>query len=365
MNFENLADHKLLSIKPVSSPDLVKPSGVKSVLWIQLVVFILGLGLLSFVVYYIGFYKIFEALQRVGWGFLLILTLNGVRHWLRALCIYLAIPAEHRKFNYLHAVSARLGGEAVSVLTFTGPLLGEAAKATLLKTRVPLSQGISAVVVDNILYDISVILLILSGVGVLLFSFAVGENPIIYVLFIITGFITLIAIGLMLLTKYRIKPITWLLTKFSKKTWLPQFILAKKDHINEIETNVYDFYTERRGSFYSLIGINFLAHALGIGEVYLALYLLGFTPNMVNSFIIESLTKVINLIFSFVPGTVGVYEGGTGVILHTLGYVTATGVMLGLVRKGAILFWTCVGLIILLWRAIPKRHTQQTVNQRM
>ena len=364
MNFENLADHKMLPIKPVSKPDLVKPSGVKSFLWFQLVAFILGLGLLSFVIYYTGFQTIFEALRRVGWGFLLILALNGARHLLRALSVYLAIPAEHRKFKFLYAVAARLGGDAVSVLTFTGPLLGEATKATLLKKHTPVSQSIAAVVVDNILYDISVILLILSGVGILLYTYAVGDKPIIFVLLGITTFISFVAIGLMLLAKYRIKPMTWLINKFSEKPWLPQFISAKKDYIYQVETNVYDFYTERRGSFYKLIGINFLAHALGICEVYVTLYLLGFTPNIVNSFIIESLTKVINLVFSFVPGTVGVYEGGTGVILHTLGYVTATGVMLGLVRKGSILFWTSIGLAILLWGAIPKRHSQ-TVNQGM
>ena len=364
MNFENLANHKMLPIKPVSKPDLVKLSGVKSFVWFQLAAFILGLGLLSFVIYYTGFQTIFEALQRVGWGFLLILALNGLRHLLRAFCVYLAVPTEHRKFNFLYAVSVRLGGEAVSVLTFTGPLLGEATKATLLKNRVPLAQGISAVVVDNILYDISVILLMLSGVGILLYTYAIGDKPIIYVLFGITSFIILVSIGLMLLAKYRIKPMTWLIERFSEKSWLPRFISAKKDYIYQVETNVYDFYTERRASFYKLIGINFLAHALGICEVYVALYLLGFTPNIVNSFIIESLTKVINLVFSFVPATVGVYEGGTGIILHTLGYVTATGVMLGLVRKGSILFWTSVGLMILLWGAIPKGNTQ-TINQGM
>lgn len=50
------------------------------------------------------------------------------------------------------------------------------------------------------------------------------------------------------------------------------------------------------------------------------------------------------------PATIGVYEGGNGVILHTLGYATATGVVLGLVRKGAIIFWTMIGLVILLWK---------------
>ncbi len=35
-----------------------------------------------------------------------------------------------------------------------------------------------------------------------------------------------------------------------------------------------------------------------------------------QAYIIESLTKVINFVFAFVPGTIGVYEGGTEVILQ-------------------------------------------------
>jgi hypothetical protein len=46
------------------------------------------------------------------------------------------------------------------------------------------------------------------------------------------------------------------------------------------------------------------------------------------AYIIESLTKVINFAFAFVPGTIGVYEAGNGIILRTLGYTTAVGVAL-------------------------------------
>ena len=54
---------------------------------------------------------------------------------------------------------------------------------------------------------------------------------------------------------------------------------------------------------------------------------------MAQAYIIESLTKVINFAFAFVPGTIGVYEGGTEVILQALGFAAATGVALALVRK--------------------------------
>ncbi|HMH42544.1 MAG TPA: ABC transporter permease [Pyrinomonadaceae bacterium] len=53
------------------------------------------------------------------------------------------------------------------------------------------------------------------------------------------------------------------------------------------------------------------------------------------------------------PGTIGVYETGNGIILRTLGYTTAIGVALAIVRKAAIIFWTVIGLLIIAWRALP------------
>jgi putative ABC transport system permease protein len=73
-----------------------------------------------------------------------------------------------------------------------------------------------------------------------------------------------------------------------------------------------------------------------------------------QAYIIESLTKVINAVFAFVPGTIGVYEGGTEVILQKgLGFTPAAGLALALVRKAAIVSWTSAGLLVLTWRTLP------------
>ncbi|HKU72511.1 MAG TPA: ABC transporter permease, partial [Pyrinomonadaceae bacterium] len=82
--------------------------------------------------------------------------------------------------------------------------------------------------------------------------------------------------------------------------------------------------------------------------------MLGFHPQVAQAYIIESLTKVINFAFAFVPGTIGVYEGGTEVILQKgLGFTPAAGLALALVRKAAIVVWTSIGLLVLTWRTLP------------
>jgi uncharacterized membrane protein YbhN (UPF0104 family) len=148
--------------------------------------------------------------------------------------------------------------------------------------------------------------------------------------------------------------LSFVLAKLDNRGWLPGAVARRRDYIHEIETNVYSVYNDRPKLFYSLLGLGFLAHVTSVLEVFLALNLLGYSPSFVQAYIIESLTKVINAAFSFVPGVVGVYEGGNGIILKALGFTTAIGVALALVRRGAILFWAAFGFAILLWRTVDR-----------
>ncbi len=141
---------------------------------IQMLVFLAGFGLLIYLMYKTGFYTIYNIISQMGWYFFVIVLLNGLRHFLRAWCIYLTVPPSQRLFKYRNALAARLGGEAVSFITFTGPFLGDATKAALLKKHIPLSQSGAAIIIDDVIYYVSVVMLILSGVG--LMSLAYTNN---------------------------------------------------------------------------------------------------------------------------------------------------------------------------------------------
>jgi uncharacterized protein (TIRG00374 family) len=346
MNTENLTGED-----PLTDPKKSQFKGL--MVYFQFASFLIGIVLLILVIYEIGLQTIADALGRVGWGFLIVIGLNGSRHFLRALSLYLAIPAQHRSFKFRYALAARLGGEAVSFATFTGPFLGEATKAAMLKRNVPLAQGVTAVVVDNILYDISVGLLVLGGVGALFYIYGDGSDDAIeYALIGVSAAIALGFAALLFAAREEFKPATWLFKKLSAKNLLPGLLEKKKQAVFQLEENVYQFYRERKGAFFAVSGLIAFSHMLSFVEVYLVMTMLGLESSASTAFIIESLNKIINSVFSFVPGTVGVSEGGNGIILRTLGYETAAGVTLALVRRGAMLFWIIIGLIILIWRMV-------------
>jgi putative ABC transport system permease protein len=334
-------------------PETTTTNSRRSFVWLQTLAFLLGLGLLIFVINRVGVQPLFDALLRIGFGFFVILGLSGLRHFLRTIAMRAAVPAEHRRITFRQAFAARLGGEAISFLTFTGPLLGEATKVALLRKRIPLTYGVPALVVDNLLYNLSVVFFVLSGACVMLAWYPLP--PSVYLVLLIIAIVA--ASGILvaaIAAKRRVMLLTWAIDRLGELRLSPKVILKRRHHIYHLESKVYDFYKHHPAAFFVMIACNLAAHAASVVEVYVALKMLGFQPQVAQAYIIESLTKVINFAFAFVPGTIGVYEGGTEVILQKgLGFTPAAGLALALVRKAAIVVWTSIGLLVLTWRALP------------
>lgn len=354
---ENLTDNwqtaqvdEELSEAPDAAP---ASSSRRYLIWLQALAFLLGLGLLVYVINRVGVQPLFDALLRIGFGFFVIVGLSGLRHVLRTIAMRAAVPPEHRRLTFRQAFAARLGGEAISFLTFTGPLLGEATKVALLRKRVPLTYGVPALVVDNLLYNLSVVFFILSGAVVMLVKYPLAPQ-VNMVLLIIAAVAASGIVVAAIAAKRRVMLLTWITDRLAQLRLSPKVILRKRHHIYHLESKVYDFYKHHPTAFFVMVACNLLAHAASVFEVYLALKMLGFQTGVAQSYIIESLTKVINAVFAFVPGTIGVYEGGTEIILQKgLGFTPAAGLALALVRKAAIVSWTSIGLLVLTWRTLP------------
>ncbi len=322
---------------------------------------IVGLLLLFSLLYFVGYHTILDSLTQVGWGFIPIIILNVGRHIFRSYSMYLAVPPQHRNFKFRQVIAARFGGEAISFISFTGPFLGDATKAMLLKKDIPITYGAAAVLKDNLVYYTTVILMIMAGSIFYLYSFS---SPVFLSIWPAILCASVLCAGCIILAiSFRITPFSSLITKLRKFKLAPRFILKSQETILKVETDAVHFYHHRRTDFFTLFGINTLVHFLSVCEVYIALEFLGFDSFWSNAFIIESLTKIVNVIFGFVPGMVGVYEGGTGIIMKSLGSTAAVGIALALVRRGAMIVSFFAGTGVLLWRAL-NRGTESLAHSR-
>ncbi|HJQ31180.1 MAG TPA: ABC transporter permease [Pyrinomonadaceae bacterium] len=320
--------------------------------YLHILAFVFGAALLFFLVRAVGLEPIFQALGQIQYGFLLLLSIAGLRHALRTISMRLAVAREHRHFTFWEAFTTRLAGETITFFTFTGPVLGEATKAALLRKRVPTKAAVQALAVDNLLYNLSVALYISSGAVVMLLTYDLPVGARLPLYGIAAGMAAIIILTAAAVLS-DVMPVTAAVDFFIRRGIKARWFASRRRHFHEVEENVYDFYHQRPRSFFIMFACDLLAHATTVAEVAAVLWMLGFEPSVGVSYIIDSLTKVINLVFSFVPATIGVYEGGTGFILHTLGYAVATGLTIGIVRKASMIVWALVGLGMLVRHTAP------------
>src|SRR6185369_12673475 len=102
-------------------------------------------------------------------------------------------------------------------------------------------------------------------------------------------------------------------------------------------------------SFLSIFLLDMSFHAAGILEVFITLsFISPLAPTFTQAFILESVNRIINVTFKFIPLRAGVDEGGTGQVSKVLGFARGIGVTLAIVRKGRDIFWSAIG-VLLIW----------------
>ena len=347
----------------------LRPSMKKSVFHVfQVVSFVAGISLFVYLLRQTGLAALGDHLGALGWGFVVIIALSGVRNCLRAGSWYVAIEPSDRNIHFWTLMNVMLAGEAIKYLTATGPLLGEPAKAAMVRRQIPLLQGLSSVLVENLIYYLTVFVFMFAGLPALVRLAEVPGNV------MLTGYILMGFIGIAVaLTSLAIRNRWYILARGLEQ--LARLLAHRRagqltnqapdqgrepertggrgriesiaSQVRIVEDNLYTFYEHRRGAFYLIFSLNMVAHLINVVEVYVILTLFGLPGSLLIGFLIEAVTKVINLVFFFVPTRAGVYESGNALLLQALGMSAAAGVALAIIRKLRAFVWVGYGLIVI------------------
>lgn len=309
---------------------------------------VLGLALFAVMVERAGIDEISARVGSLGAAFLLILLIGGMRPATRAAAWRAALPPEHR-ISFAELVKARLIGDALGQLTPAGPLVAEPARLAALHRTVPLATSLHSLAVETITYLFLSGIVVLGGMLLLLASFAVSQP--LRRASTIASLAVLAVLAVSLLVIVRRWAVLSSIGEWARRSLhLVGFSLRWKRHVRRLHTfeqEVFEFYRLRHADFVSIIIYDGLFHVLGVVETWLTLEMLGFKTTALAAFLFEATNRAVNLVFSFVPGRVGVDEAGTGALAQMLGTGSAAGVALALVRKARLLTWTGVGLLLL------------------
>ena len=320
---------------------------------------LLGLLLFSYFVRKAGVGEIIDGIRRLGLAFLLILAISSIRHIVRSVAWTKCVERPfHLRFR--DALAARLMGDALgNIIPLASVAVSEPSKAVFVKDRLPILVGLSALAVENIFYSLSVCLFIFAGTATLLLSFPLPK-PLRYAC--IGALVTLVVIvplGYLVLRR-QARFVSGTVRLLGRRGIARSAMEKMKPRAEMLEDRIYGFYNRSQRSLIPILGLEVLFHLTGIAEIYATLtYISPVAPSIRQAFILESVNRIINVAFKFVPLRAGVDEGGTGQVSKVLGFAKATGVTLAIVRKSRDIFWSTIGVVLLLKKGFSLRSVGQ------
>ena len=317
---------------------------------------LLGLGLFVYFVYSVGVGEIIKGIVNLGFiGFAFIIFVYFLRVAARASAWRLSVSAPH-KLKLRDTLPAVIIGEALSSLIPLGILISGTSKAVAVQRRVPLVVGLSSVATENLFYSFITGLFIIFGAFLFLLSSELEKTWVLMINVLIGVIFALIVFALLIIIRQ------WHLLSnlcdWFYNRHLGRGILENgRGQALLFENLIFGFYRQYPRRFLPICLFQIAFHALGILEVWFILSRISTAlPSFNSSFLLESISRLITIVFKLVPFLIGVDEAGAQIITETLALGAGVGVTIGIIRKGRILFWTAIGLILIFKRGISVRE---------
>jgi hypothetical protein len=340
------------SAEQKSAAGRFKPAGI--------IFALLGILLFAYVVRRVGTGVIVVNIKRLGAGFLLVLLLSFGRLVVRALAWTRCFEAPHQ-LRFRDALQARIMGDALgNLIPFGTMIIGEPAKAVLVRRRVPLLASLSSLAIENIFYSLSVSLFIFAGTVALLLSFPLPRALRYACLAALAG--VAVVISLAYLVIHRQWEFLSGAVEFLYGRGIARKLLeTRRESVRSMENRIYGFYGRNRARFLPIMLLEFCFHLAGVLEAYVVLWFISLdhAPTLLMAFVLESVNRMITIAFKFMPMRVGVGESTTEWFAKFLGFAQGTGATLEIIRKIRDLCWTAMGFALLLRRGLSLRSVAE------
>jgi hypothetical protein len=322
---------------------------------------ILGMALFVYLVYAIGFWQIVHGIELFGWvGFAIILGMYFLRIGVRAIAWTLSVHPPY-ELSLRDTVPAVIIGEAMSSTIPLGIVASGTSKALVVRDKVTLTVGLSSVATENLFYSFTTALFLIAGGILMTLQFDLQPEIVAAIEFIVGALIVLVALGIVMVIR------EWHMASWCCE-WMYQHGIFKRllergrFDVRRFEDLIYGFYHEYPGRFIPICLLEALFHLLGVAEVWYILTRISEHPGFTAAFLLESISRLIAAVFKLVPFVIGVDEAGARFVGESLALAAGVGVTLAVIRKGRILFWSIIGIILLIKRGLSIRHIHEWLD---
>ena len=323
-----------------------------------------GAALFIFILHRFNTQELWTRLRTLDVRFAWVLVLAGLRPVLRALAWLRCLPEDARNVGLFSVWRARVIGDAIGNLTTAGPLLAEPARVVIFSAHLPLATVVASQTLEFFSYVLSACVVMLAGALVLL-AVVGWHSP----LSLISAGLAL-GLGTFLLVTVLIWVQRWSLIELLRKVSahisslhsflhsILQRLETPLQKLQQLEEHHFEFYRQRPRDFAWVCVHEAGFHLCGVLEIWLTLHLLGVHTTWLAVFLFEAIGRLINFAFAFVPVRLGVDEASAGLLADVLGLGSLTGVALAVYRKLRVLFWTAVGLLLLLSFYLQRKRNE-------
>ena len=312
-----------------------------------------GVGLFAYFVYSVGVDEIITNIGEFGFaGFAVILGIYFLRICMRATAWTLSVY-EPYELRLKEAIPAVIIGEAMSSMIPLGILISGTTKAVVVRKRLPLVVGLSSVATENLFYSFTTSIFLIFGAFTLLRTFPLDDGWIMTIDVLIAA-ISAVLIFLILLVIKQWHFASEICAWFYHKGIATGILEHGRLQVRLFENFIYGFYRRYPMRFLPICLIEAAFHVLGILEVWFILSRIS-SANLLSAFLLESVSRLITIVFKLIPFVIGVDEAGAQFVAETVAMGAGIGVTLAVIRKGRILFWTAIGLALIVKRGLSIR----------
>lgn len=321
-----------------------------------------GLLLFAYFVYSTGVHEISVNIAHFGWvGFGVILLIYATRILMRGLAWKLSVY-EPYSLGLKDTIPAVIIGEAMSSMIPLGILVSGTAKAVSVRNKVPLVVGLSSVATENLFYSFTTSLFLILGALTFVRNYALDETTTIAI-DVLIGLIAAVFVFLALLIIRQWHWASEVCESLYRRGWFPKLLEDGRMQVRLFENLIYGFYRRHPRRFLPICLAEAAFHILGVIEVWFILTRIVVPAGeFLNAFLLESVSRLITIVFKLVPFLIGVDEAGAQFVAETVGLGAAIGITLAIIRKGRILFWTGIGLLLIVKRGLSLREIQEAAD---
>ena len=319
---------------------------------------LVGFGLLGYLVFRSGPEAVWKQLQAVGWGFSLVILLGGLSQLAKTYAWRRAFTCDISGLSWFRSFVAQLISDGIGQFGIAGKVLGEGTRISLLRRAVPLSNALSAGAIDGALHTFTAVLITVSGISATLLLAPLSGTWRTYAMLLVALLLSAVILAVVSV-RHRWQLLGRATRAIGRLPRLHSWVSGKQPIIDSAEDNLLSFRDEAPAAFWATLIFNLVWHMLAILEVYIILRFMGAKVAISGAFIVEALTKVINLVGALNPGNVGTYEAGNMLIAKIFGVTGTTGLTLALCRRARTVFWAGIGAMCMI--VMKKAEAPRTI----